>query len=221
MSVHLEGLEFQRREAANKMRSLVSVAETRADGVMLASEQRQFDALSSEIDRLDAAILTAGAERRDDFARRNADATERASGVTDFNRQYGPATGGTGLSGAYVGRESGPYTPDSAANGGNSWVRDMAHARRGNGAAIERLSRNDQHARTYSTRAALSSVTGTGGEFIPPLWLEEQFVKFVRPGRPAWELTSQNALPPGTDSLNIPKINTGTAVALQGFPTGG
>ena len=53
-------------------------------------------------------------------------------------------------------------------------------------------------------------------EFVPPLWLEDQFIKYVRPGRITANLTTMGQVPPGTDSINIPKINTGTATAIQG-----
>lgn len=52
-------------------------------------------------------------------------------------------------------------------------------------------------------------------EFVPPLWLEEQFVALARPGRVAADLCVQGDVPPGTNSINIPKVLTGTAVAVQ------
>jgi HK97 family phage major capsid protein len=56
---------------------------------------------------------------------------------------------------------------------------------------------------------------GNNSEFVPPLWLEDQFIKFVRPGRITANLCTLGTVPPGTDSINIPKINTGTAEAVQ------
>lgn len=52
-------------------------------------------------------------------------------------------------------------------------------------------------------------------EFVPPLWLEEQFVALARAGRVTADRAVPGAVPPGTDSINIPKVLTGTAVAVQ------
>ncbi len=50
---------------------------------------------------------------------------------------------------------------------------------------------------------------------MPPLWMESQFVAFARPGRVTADLAINEPLPAGTDVINLPKINTGSAVAVQ------
>jgi HK97 family phage major capsid protein len=98
--------------------------------------------------------------------------------------------------------------------GGQSYFKDLYQAtRKGEHAAAERLRRND---RMVAEARAISTVNGNAGEFVPPMWLEEAFVRFVRPGRVTANLCVQGEIPPGTDSLNIPKIASGTAVAPQG-----
>jgi HK97 family phage major capsid protein len=97
-----------------------------------------------------------------------------------------------------------------------SYFRDVYRARNnkpGAREAIERLSRNDKI--VQEQRAALSTTNGAGGEFVPPLWLEQDFVSFARPGRIFANLVPSKPLPAGTDSINIPKVNTGTAVAAM------
>lgn len=42
-----------------------------------------------------------------------------------------------------------------------------------------------------------------------------QFVELARAGRAYANLCNMQALPPGTDSINIPKVSTGTATAVQ------
>jgi HK97 family phage major capsid protein len=64
-------------------------------------------------------------------------------------------------------------------------------------------------------RRDISRVDGAGGEFVPPLWLFDLFAGLARPGRPFLDLVRTIPLPGGTDSLNIPRITTGTAVAAQ------
>lgn len=64
-------------------------------------------------------------------------------------------------------------------------------------------------------RRDISRVDGAGGEFVPPLWLMDLYAGLPRAGRPFLELVRNIPLPAGTDSINIPRITTGTAVAAQ------
>lgn len=96
-------------------------------------------------------------------------------------------------------------------NDSPSYFRDVFRAgQRGDREAAERLRRNDA---MVAEKRAITTVNGAGGEFVPPLWLEQDFVKLARPGRITANLVPTMPLPEGTDSINIPKINTGTAVA--------
>jgi HK97 family phage major capsid protein len=98
--------------------------------------------------------------------------------------------------------------------GGKSYFRDLHHPRnKGDRDAADRLIRNDKG--RAAEQRALTTVNGAGGEFVPPLWLEEQFVRLARPGRITSNLIPNQPLPAGTDSINIPKVNTGTAVGVQ------
>ena len=56
---------------------------------------------------------------------------------------------------------------------------------------------------------------GQGGEFVPPLWLEQDFIPYLRAGRVASNLVRQVPLPEGTDSINLPKVSTPTLVGVQ------
>src|SRR5215213_2802156 len=61
----------------------------------------------------------------------------------------------------------------------------------------------------------LNRADGTGGYAIPPAFLLDEFVGLPRAGRVTADLLTRRPLPPGTDSINIPKIATGTATAIQ------
>ena len=61
----------------------------------------------------------------------------------------------------------------------------------------------------------LTRTDTAGGYFVPPKWLVDQAIDIARAGRPFANLVSNQPLPPGTDSINIPKITTGTATAIQ------
>jgi HK97 family phage major capsid protein len=77
--------------------------------------------------------------------------------------------GNTGT--AYVTRGAEVYRPEDE----HSFFRDVYTARQGDWAAAERLHRNNA-LHGPESRAGMTTTTGTGGEFAPPLWLVEQFV---------------------------------------------
>lgn len=80
--------------------------------------------------------------------------------------------------------------------------------------------RNDQGAwdnlrRHAAEVRANDRVDGNGGEFVPPVWLTDLYAKTLRPARVTADLLTKLALPAGTDSVNIPRITTGTDVGIQ------
>ncbi len=72
-----------------------------------------------------------------------------------------------------------------------------------------------QRAAAFETRVNPNRTDGQGGYFVPPLWLIDQFVGLPRFGRPVADAVLGMELPPGTDSINLPKVATGTATAAQ------
>lgn len=76
--------------------------------------------------------------------------------------------------------------------------------------ATQREQRNGQEQRVNPNTTA-----GTGGEFVPPLWLVSQYIPLVRPGRVFANRVNNMTLPPGIDVINIPKITVGTQAAIQ------
>lgn len=73
----------------------------------------------------------------------------------------------------------------------------------------------DGERRAAVERRDISRVDGAGGEFVPPLWLLDEMATLARAGRPFADLVRNIPLPGGTDSINIPRITGGTAVAAQ------
>lgn len=63
---------------------------------------------------------------------------------------------------------------------------------------------------------ALSTASTAGGEFVPPMFLTEQWIEFLRAARVFANTQHHEDLPDGTMSLNIPKVVTGTSVNVQG-----
>jgi HK97 family phage major capsid protein len=86
------------------------------------------------------------------------------------------------------------------------------------GQARDRLFRHAQEVATspeYQEFRDLTRVDGSGGYAVPPAWLMNQYIELARPGRAFANLVQRQPLPGGTDSINIPKLLTGTAVAVQ------
>lgn len=67
----------------------------------------------------------------------------------------------------------------------------------------------------FEQRVNPNTTAGTGGEFVPPLWLVSQYVPFVRPGRVFANRVTNKPLPPGIDVINIPKITLGSLTGIQ------
>lgn len=124
-------------------------------------------------------------------------------------------------------RSSAPGTPQSRQTGGatitrepttyerggdQSYFRDLTVLnlnRAGRRQAEERLERSAQEAR------ALTTVDGAGGDFVPPVWLVDQFVELARAGRVVADQLRSLPLPTGTDTIALPRLATGTATAEQ------
>jgi HK97 family phage major capsid protein len=107
-----------------------------------------------------------------------------------------------------VGHEPGIYRPDSTHSYFQDILRRQLH---GDGGAADRLARHRVEVETRD----IARVDGAGGEFVPPIWLVDQYAEFARATRVTTSLFSQFPLPGGTDSINIPKITTGPQAAAQ------
>jgi HK97 family phage major capsid protein len=113
------------------------------------------------------------------------------------------------------------YRPDGEHS---YWVDLIASQLRQDFAAMDRLRRHATEVTTeFSTRAArggveyrdLSRTDGAGGQFVPPIWLIDEYVEYARAGRVTADRLRRQSLPPGTDSINVPKIATGTTTEIQ------
>jgi HK97 family phage major capsid protein len=130
----------------------------------------------------------------------------RTAALAESRKESGVKTFG----GATVTRESMTYDKD----GKNSFVRDMIGAQlRNDSTAWERLHRHAQEV-AIETRD-ISRTDGAGGDFVPPIYLINEYAEFARAARVTADLVTNMALPAGTDSINIPQITTGTLSAFQ------
>jgi HK97 family phage major capsid protein len=81
-------------------------------------------------------------------------------------------------------------------------------------ALAERWS-DQQRSSAFETRVNPNRTDGQGGYFVPPLWLVDEYIELPRFGRPIANAVRNLELPGGTDSINLPKVSTGTATAAQ------
>ena len=186
--------------------SLVSKLKETRDGLVaeveaaLASEDVTAEALDAvtekqaEIEKVDERIASVEA------------AEARSVALAESRKSAGVKTFG----GAVVTKESMTYDRD----GRNSFVRDMINANlRNDGNSWERLNRHQQEV-AVETRD-VSRTDGAGGDFVPPIYLINEYAEFARAARVSANLMTNMALPAGTDSINIPAITTGTLAAFQ------
>jgi HK97 family phage major capsid protein len=85
----------------------------------------------------------------------------------------------------------------------------------GNRESADMLSRHDKAMADSAEYRALTTVDGAGGEFVPPLWLMQDFLALARAGRVTVDQLRQEQMPAGTDTISLPRLATGTAVAEQ------
>jgi HK97 family phage major capsid protein len=65
-------------------------------------------------------------------------------------------------------------------------------------------------------RTGLTTSVGSGGTFLPPDYLLDEYIALPRPERVLMDVVRQQNLPKGPMTIEIPKITAGTAVTSQG-----
>ncbi|WP_034088852.1 phage major capsid protein [Streptacidiphilus albus] len=85
----------------------------------------------------------------------------------------------------------------------------------GNRAERRAMARMIREGHTPFERRALNRTDGTGGYEVPPLWLIDELIPYLRAGRDFVDLWRPLPLPPGTDSINIPRLQLGSATGPQ------
>lgn len=188
-------LEAKRTEVKGKRSALVDAAVAEKRG--LTDEQKtEFDGFDGELRSIDAELtLVRGrlTEIEEDEAREARSAGHRAPA-----KQGGATT-----------EEPAVYRKDNQAQ--VSYFRDLYRAQmKGDFTAAQRLSKNAQ-----IEKRALTTAATDGGEFAPPLWLVSEYVALARASRVAIDLFDVQNLPGGISSINLPKVSSGTTVAVQ------
>jgi HK97 family phage major capsid protein len=218
-------LRVKRAKRDGKRNSLNAILRSANErGGMSAADIATFDRLEAEINELTEAIRAGESispEQRADVAAVSQKTSKESSMTTTLVTEVRDGAAKPGLR-WYAGPDKGNvYRRD----GQHSFFIDMAklanQGASGHDEARKRLDQNTKLRADEERKLGLEQRTqpntsnGTGGEFVPPLWLENDFIAFVRPGRVTANLFPSQPLPAGTDTINLPKILTGTATAQQ------
>ncbi|MCX4573086.1 phage major capsid protein [Streptomyces sp. NBC_01571] len=187
--------------------AITAVAEEEARDYLHPEEDAEFRELTGYVKRLDEDL-----KRLDQRIAELSDEAERSATISD-----GAAAVQRARTRVETVREGRTYEQGN----GRSYLQDMMRVQLNmdvDGGSRERLQR---HARDVAEAAAspeyrdLTRTDGAGGFAVPPLWLMSQYVDLARAGRAYANVCNTQPLPAGTDSINIPKMSTGTATAVQ------
>lgn len=202
----LKDIQRRRDDLEATVEQLLELASTESRD-LTDDESTQFANLRADIEKLD---------------KREADLVEMAEQrrVADQRRARYAAAVEPDVELVHVRREPMTYSRGSR----NGYFRDIYLQARNDPDAIARLQRHakeihvEAEARVRQGKEEFRDLTTTdtaGGFFVPPLWLIDQYAPLARASRATADLLNSRPLPGGTDSINIPRITTGTATAIQ------
>lgn len=195
----LEALYARRDEAQKELDELLAKVADEKRTALTDDESSKNDELVAEIRRIDERITELA-----DLAKRKADADAARKLAGD-----GPAKVTEPDMYADPFDDKKPYN-------GNSYFRDLAHARVfGSDEAADRLRKHTAYENEKRALGNTGAAGGSGGEFAPPEWLVNQWVNLIRPGRVTADLFPKENVPAGVSSVNYPKLLTGTTTAVQ------
>ena len=187
------------QDALKRMHDAANEYENLPDGTSDEDAEKasqEFDTAQAETERAKSDV-----DKLERVARARADAPLPVDSSPEEKRHAGEVTT----------KEPLTYRKDNAMS--QHYFRDLAKSDRGDHKAAERIQRHGRE--VEAERRDITRVDGAGGEFVPPLWLIDKYFDIARPARTTADLVSKMDLPGGTDSINIPRVTTGAAVAIQ------
>jgi HK97 family phage major capsid protein len=115
-----------------------------------------------------------------------------------------------------VGDEPRTYTRDAERRGGVEFLRDLANARQ-DPSAGERLARHQREAAANELKGLELRDVGTGAfaGLTVPQYLVDLVAPLRRAGRPTADICNVHPLPPEGMTVNVSRITTGSAAAIQ------
>ncbi|MGW1892140.1 phage major capsid protein [Streptomyces sp. NPDC002004] len=183
-------------------------------------EQERFEAIEKEIRELDDRVKELDEQQTRD---------DQAAEVTKRYKLSTPGEGVTAEPLTYQRGSSHSYFIDLANstlfNNGEARERLNRHGREMDVEMPKREKRRAERAEkelrgidrgsVFEKRTNPNRTDGQGGYFVPPLWLVDEYIDLPRFGRTFANSVRNMDLPQGTDSVNVPKVATGTATGVQ------
>ncbi len=233
----------KRKALAGERDAILAAAEKRGATELTADETATFDAKRAAIKAVDDEITPLQARIKDleDDEKRQADADRMLAEAGQTGSQRGGAVV-TSEPMTYSPHSGHSYFRDlaraqyrqdmSAADRLASHAKEMrvelpAREQRREAARKQRAEQemtelakrerwNDkQLENVFEQRVNPNRTDGQGGYFVPPLWLIDEYIDLPRFGRPIANAVRNLSLPAGTDSINLPKVATGSTTAAQ------
>jgi HK97 family phage major capsid protein len=192
------------KEARAAYNEAVARMNTAADAIDAADGDADLDALQASFESAKADVERS--KRSMDSIGAIVEARNAFPVIADPSVTATPGTESRAAASVSVGREESVYRPDVA----RSFYSDMIHARRGDQAASERLYKHQAQMRDVTT-----TITSSGGGFIPPQYLGDLYAEMARAGRPFADVLPKLNLPLTGMTISIPKITTGVTTAVQ------
>ncbi|QDO20056.1 phage major capsid protein [Streptomyces sp. S1A1-8] len=206
----LAGVKANKLDAVRRLNNITETAK-REGRSLTKSERFRFDTIETEVLAYNERIAELEAQIAADESA--AVVARKFSGaVKGGSYAFGEQRSGN----ARVTSEPAVYRRDSKET--SFFLDAYAVSKNNSPEARERLERNARQvadARSQEGRA-LSTTNGNAGEFVPPLWMETEWIRLARAKRVTADLAVNDRLPAGTDVINLPKVATGTATGLQG-----
>jgi HK97 family phage major capsid protein len=236
----LARLKKRLAEINSEIRAINDAAEAEKRTALTAEEETKYTELRAERDSLDTRI----AQLEDEETRRSADAAVQARLGAPLDDQGQPRAVITSEPRTYGQDQRHSYFLDLArvtlgqgdGDGGLEAARSRLtrHAKELDVELPAREARRDQASRegtdrelrrdgykrrdrdnAFEKRVNPNRTDGQGGNFVPPLWLIDDYIDLPRFGRTTANLCKTMGLPTGTDSVNLPKVATGTTASVQ------
>lgn len=220
MSPVLKASQEKRAKLQSKLDALLAAPTAEARSLTDA-EADKFEGLASDIKKLDAQIQTLEAaekraEKAADAAAKAAPAVVKSESMTydkhGRNSYFRDLATLAVASARLGGTEDSPADALERMQRHNAEVDAEARTDKQVAAALRELRRTPAG---MEARTNPNTTAGTGGEFVPPLWLVSQYVPFMRAGRVFANRVRNMPLPPGQDVINIPVISGGSLTAIQ------
>ncbi|HEY8142457.1 MAG TPA: phage major capsid protein, partial [Kofleriaceae bacterium] len=199
------------RNAVSDLHEAADAVEAAAKALDEAGEDADRDALTASLTEADEAFTAAEAKANEtkdrlELFKRTAEAREIALPDTPEVEASGGHARAKGAKAEMTYRPGGEFSFFR-----DLYRRDTQH----DGAAAERLGRHMEEMEAEGAFDLSSTSDEAGGYLVAPLYLQDEFVDRATGGRVIADALGIRTLPPNTDSINIPKLATGTATGSQ------